>query len=386
VKILHLCSAFAKSKLYTDFCQHLCDLGVDQVVFAPVRTVNELTKQPSGKRALLDIRVHYILRPWDRVFFSNKVAKVYAKVLEEISVREIDCAHAHFLYSDGAVAMRLKRDFGIPFVVAVRNTDVNYFMRFRPDLWGVAQKVLIEAERIVFISPSYRKAFLDFKLGPIRSLVEAKSVVLPNGVARFWLDSVPESLGGLKGKNEALRLLYVGDFTSNKNTLGTLRAAALVQKTRPVKVTLVGSSGPDEARVNNLLGSSKYSFAARVGRIHERAELLKVYREHDIFVMPSFRETFGLVYVEALSQGLPVVHSAGQGIDGYFDASGVAIGVDPGSPRDIARGIEALATEISSRRGECVIQARRFDWRLICAEYLEIYRGCVRSHGIQSEA
>ena len=51
-------------------------------------------------------------------------------------------------------------------------------------------------------------------------------------------------------------------------------------------------------------------------------------RSCSVFAMPSIFETFGLVYLEALSQNLPVVYTKGQGIDGMFDNT-VGIGVDP---------------------------------------------------------
>lgn len=41
-----------------------------------------------------------------------------------------------------------------------------------------------------------------------------------------------------------------------------------------------------------------------------------MFAESDIFVMVSHSETFGLVYIEALSQGLPILYTRGQGIDG----------------------------------------------------------------------
>ena len=52
------------------------------------------------------------------------------------------------------------------------------------------------------------------------------------------------------------------------------------------------------------------------GGILDKKDLCKVFAESDIFVMVSHSETFGLVYIEALSQGLPILYTRGQGIDG----------------------------------------------------------------------
>jgi glycosyltransferase involved in cell wall biosynthesis len=95
---------------------------------------------------------------------------------------------------------------------------------------------------------------------------------------------------------------------------------------------------------------------------------------HDVFVMPSFKETFGVVYLEALSQGLPILHSIGQGVDGFFDDSRVSEAVDPGSIADIARGIRELAQRRDDVRNSCIDQVRPFSWDRIASRYDQLYR------------
>lgn len=46
----------------------------------------------------------------------------------------------------------------------------------------------------------------------------------------------------------------------------------------------------------------------------DKTKIIDVYRDSDIFVMPSKFETFGLVYVEALTQGLHLIYTKGQGL------------------------------------------------------------------------
>ena len=50
-----------------------------------------------------------------------------------------------------------------------------------------------------------------------------------------------------------------------------------------------------------------------------KEQVLAHLRKNDIFIMPSYHETFGLVYAEAMSQGLPVIYTKGQGFDGFFE-------------------------------------------------------------------
>jgi glycosyltransferase involved in cell wall biosynthesis len=90
--------------------------------------------------------------------------------------------------------------------------------------------------------------------------------------------------------------------------------------------------------------------------------------------MPSFLETFGLVYIEAMSQGVPVIHSRGQGIDGLFSASGIAEAVDPRDIYGMAEGIARAADRRQSVASECIRAASRFSWTRIARCYNELYQ------------
>ena len=94
---------------------------------------------------------------------------------------------------------------------------------------------------------------------------------------------------------------------------------------------------------------------------------------HTVFAMPSFRETFGIVYLEALSQGLPIIHSRGQGIDGLFAPNGVSEGVDPHLDTSLADAITRLAGRDPSIRKLCIAEANRFSWDSVAHMYARLY-------------
>jgi glycosyltransferase involved in cell wall biosynthesis len=90
--------------------------------------------------------------------------------------------------------------------------------------------------------------------------------------------------------------------------------------------------------------------------------------------MPSFKETFGVVYIEALSQGLPVIYSRGQGIDGFFAPHTVGEAVDPDDIQGIGAAIEALMRRLDATVPLCMEKAKEFSWQGIARSYDEIYR------------
>lgn len=70
-----------------------------------------------------------------------------------------------------------------------------------------------------------------------------------------------------------------------------------------------------------------------------QAELGSIMNGAAAFVMPSRRESFGLVFVEALFAGLPIIYPKGASVDGYFDSLPFAIKVNARSKHEIGQAI-----------------------------------------------
>jgi glycosyltransferase involved in cell wall biosynthesis len=372
MRVLHICSDFANQKLYNELISNMeraC--AVEQFVYVPVRSRAEVDGNRNESLADTQYRFAHILRPYHRILFRRKVNRVLRDLTAAADVRSFSVAHAHFLYSDGAVALGLKREYGLPYIVAVRNTDLNFFMRYRPDLFRICREILRQAYAVIFVSPAYREKLLARLPDHERDAVSGKSHIVPNGVASFWLDHPPQAR---IDDHSSLRLLYVGDFTHNKNVPGTIRASEILVDNCNAKLTLVGGGGSGAEVVSRMLASGRHPQVTFVGRIDDLEKLMEIYRQHDIFVMPSFLETFGLSYIEALSQGLPVVHSRGQGIDGYFDHGTVSEAADPRDPASIAAAVQTLVKRLPDIRALCIDNAKRFDWQEIAEIYAGLYK------------
>jgi len=114
-----------------------------------------------------------------------------------------------------------------------------------------------------------------------------------------------------------------------------------------------------------------------VGHVSHRSDLLHCYRESDILVVPSFTETFGLVYLEAMSQGVPVVYSENQGIDGYYSNGAIGYSCKPSDPADIAESICAVMRRHRELSLTCNEQIVNFTWDKIAQRYEDLYQEVV---------
>ena len=94
--------------------------------------------------------------------------------------------------------------------------------------------------------------------------------------------------------------------------------------------------------------------------------------------MPSKHETFGLVYAEAMSQGLPVIYTKGQGFDGQFPEGEVGFSVAYDDPEEIAMRVKEIIADYGSISKRAVANVHRYDWKGIAQDYSELYsRGVV---------
>ncbi|OJF90259.1 hypothetical protein AX762_11795 [Alkalibacterium sp. 20] len=125
-----------------------------------------------------------------------------------------------------------------------------------------------------------------------------------------------------------------------------------------------------DEKVFNLI--KKYPFVEYIPFL-SKEDLINEYRISDIFVMPSLTETFGLTYVEAMSQGLPIVYSKYQGIDGYFDDGIVGFGVNSMDINEISYCISKIMKDYVRFSNESTQNSLGFNWEDITERYQRMY-------------
>ena len=305
---------------------------------------------------------------FDRYIFHLKHNKILNDIKQRINLKDFTCMHAHSLFSNGYIAMRIKEEMEIPYVVAVRGTDLNLFFKYMVHLKGLGQRILKQANKIIFLNEPYRDTLIGkYVREQYRNDILDKSVIIPNGIDDFWLKNkgpVKQLHGGNK-----IKLLQVGVISRRKNLKATVKAVEILEnKGYNVFLTVVGRVG-DEAIFNHIKQLPYVKYIPPV----PKEELIKIYRENDIFVMPSISETFGLVYAEAMSQGLPVIYTRGQGFDGQFKDGIVGYSVNCFDAEEIANRIEDIINNYSVISNNAINKVKKFDWNALVSIYEYIY-------------
>jgi glycosyltransferase involved in cell wall biosynthesis len=171
-------------------------------------------------------------------------------------------------------------------------------------------------------------------------------------------------------------VLFVSSLWEYKNCDGLLRAWALARAELGDRQLAIVGPGRDEkylARLRSLTAELGIgSDVVFVGGV-PLEETASFYQAADVFVYPSFDETFGLPILEAMACGCPVVTSNTTAMP--ETAGGAAVLCDPRDPASIARAIiDASGPSTDRLRDQGIRRAGQFTWGATGASTLEVYR------------
>lgn len=375
VQVLHINSNYLTSKLHENLLDCLENKEIKNTVFMPIKPETEERFLFESKH---EVYSPITFRNIDKFIFTYKQRKIYRKLKQTVDVEKYSVVHAHTLFTDGNIAYQLYKKYGTPYVVTVRgHTDVDNFMKIRINLRSRGRKILEKASKVIFLSEMKKNELLDKYINneELRSIIANKSVVIPNGIDDLYFEN--EGKAKVLDPEKKISFLQVGKILPLKNGLGSITAIKQYQlkEKREAELKLVGEiMDADYAKLLKKVGTSMVTHENPVAVI----DLINIYQTHDIYIMPSFSETFGLVYPEAMSQGLPVIYTKGQGFDGQFEDGYVGYPVIADDPNDIADKIKLIVDNYEEISKNVLKAYRKYNWEVLSNKYVSIYSKLVK--------
>jgi phosphatidyl-myo-inositol alpha-mannosyltransferase len=182
-------------------------------------------------------------------------------------------------------------------------------------------------------------------------------------------------------------ILYVGRLEPRKGVAHLIRAMRHVQDRAPSARLMIAGEGPDRASLETLARDIGVD-ATFTGRIPD-AELPAYYQASDVVSAPAVGgESFGLVLLEAMACGKPVVASRIDGYDGLVGDSDSARLVAPADADALAGALATLLNDEAQRRALGIrgaAHAVRFDWGAIVVRLESIYSGLLERPSCDGE-
>lgn len=349
MKILHICQNF-NNVLFSTLFDNINSLGINQTVFYPFIEGEGIHQNTNN-----DIRVvaKKSVLPIFRHFFLFRALFNCYNLWRSIKINDFDVIHCHTLFNDGIVGLIISILFKKKLVITIRQSDIEIHMKkiwLRPYISIFKYK----ESNFISLSPSIKKYFSKFQ-----------SQVIGNGVSNEFFTS---PLTSSKKNENKIELIYIGRLIKRKNIDSVIN---LVEKFN-YNLKVIGSPPNKSNWSDNILFKIKKLSNVEYYPYKSSKEIIKYLDQSDIFILPSFRETFGIVYLEAMSRGIPVVYMKGTAIDNLFEkeVGGALTNLDPTHINDTIVYIKQNYLSISNN---CKLYSKEYSWSVIAKKTISLY-------------
>jgi teichuronic acid biosynthesis glycosyltransferase TuaC len=256
-----------------------------------------------------------------------------------------DLIHAHFTYPDGCAAVRLGRRFQVP-VIITEHVPWGPWMDSSSIVLQQAIRAVHECALLVAVSSSVRNSILEVIDAP------EKIRVIPNAV-----DGTIFTLPAKGQRRISNQIVFVGAIRPVKGVDILLRAMRVLKESgREVHLLLVGESffknyQREYERIRRM--TQELDLDGRVEFVGKQqpVDVVRYVQESAVLVLPSRAESFGMVLVEALACGTPVVATRCGGPEDIVNDR-VGVLVPPEDPQALATAIAQVLDRRNSFAAE----------------------------------
>jgi len=237
------------------------------------------------------------------------ISAIYFKIKFNNELRRVDIVHAHKLTIDGVFGDHISKLIKKPLVISIRGaTDCKWikYKIFSRSLY----KNIVQRSEIIFWVSCWAKKYIHLKLKIENDELEYKSRPLPN---ICFTENKPKVIGDKKEK-----FLFVGRL-DEAEWKGLFNLIDVVCKVDYFKLDVIGSGSKGSIiRLKKYIEQKKIESRVKMLGYVNQKEMQNLYENYIALLLPSYPETFGMVVVEALKSGTPVLIVKKSSIDGFI--------------------------------------------------------------------
>jgi glycosyltransferase involved in cell wall biosynthesis len=186
--------------------------------------------------------------------------------------------------------------------------------------------------------------------------------------------------------SDGATILCVARHYPRKHVADLLRAMVLVRAAVPGARALIVGDGPEHAALRQLHAELGLGAAVQLlGAVPDDEAVMRMYRQADVFCLPSVQEGFGIVFLEAMASGLPVVATRATAIPEVVPNGRAGDLVTPGSVPELAQALVGLLQDPQRRAayrafGEAYVA--RFDWDRVAETFERVVESLVMPEAV----
>lgn len=335
-------------------------------------------KEPSASRIVHydGVRVIHLEAgpkgPSDKSHIRRYLPQFLSQLKDFASENHYDILHSHYWLS-GWVGGKLKRAWNVPLIHMFHT--LGRLKEEREPRLKVEQETIALAESIIASNPTEKEHLVEhYRADP------AKIEVIPCGVDLNLFKPMDKRKARRRlGLPEGRYLLYVGRIDPVKGLDSLLRAMAnLARPDRHVRLLIVGDGSPDRERerLNGLSQTLGLDGSVQFLGSKPQNLLPYFYSSAEACILPSKYESFGLVGLEAMACGTPVIASNVGGLSFLFQHNKSGLLFSPGDEEELLEKIELVLEDdrLRQRLGrQGRERAQGFSWQSVAQSISALY-------------
>ncbi len=357
---------------------HICKYWFPKTTGVTVH-VDKLAQYMSEKGE--EVYVYFLQGKQINKKFSNNKINI-SSLKKELENLRPDVIHVHSIWEHVYPSWQAAQSIGSRFFITIHGTwqflyktpGMKTFKNKLKFWWyyhSKWKKMVRSATAIIALNSIEERIYKKLKAPQIYRI--------PNGVdcQQFRPDRALESLS-LKSISKDF-LLFVGAIQEPKGIFTLLEALNILKEQNMNLPLVVAGSGPELEKAQQISRESSLnvSFLGKVP--HENIPILMA--KANLFILPSFEESFATVYLEAMASGTPCVGTNTGGTPEIIDHEENGYLIEPGNAQMLAHLLKKIfgSSDYKQRLKEMGQKARQkveknFDWRVIVPKLLDAYR------------
>lgn len=295
------------------------------------------------------------------IYYLNKT-----RIANLLKTSNFDIIHAQYIFPDALLANILHHRFNLPYVITTHNERF-YFKHHLSK--KIASKILNESSGVFPINHSN---YLLYKTIGIRNLE-----LIPLGFSPSFIKKQKRI------NNGKVSILTVCELIKLKNVDKVIKAVGQLIQKHDIHYTIIGKGKEKNSLIQLVATLHLNDYITFIDQIPYE-NIAKEMHRHDIFIMPSYFETFGRVYFETMAMGIPIICAKNSGIYGIFKEMKEGISVNHKDISDIVKALEYLLVNPIERHkignnGKKLVE--KFTWeniaKLLHSKYIKIVNYCI---------
>jgi len=327
-------------------------------------------------------RAWFFASSGQRMYLGIKelVAKIYQKF-------KFDLIHTHVALPDGYAGMKIAQKYKKPLIVNIHGQDFQQTIFKSKKCKKNIEKVINYSTKTIAVSKKLKKVGEKYL-----EVNKDKIIVVPNGinmeVNKDKIIVVPNGINMrdiYTGKNKNIQeyngkkvILSVSHLIKTKGIDLNLKAIDKLKQKYPDIIYLIIGKGKEKKDLKKLVNKlNLQNMVIFIGEV-SHYEVMEYMASCDIFSLPSWNEGFGVVYIEAMAQGKPVIGCQGEGIEDFVEHGITGMLVKPKDVDSLVGALDFLlsrpseAQDIGKRARGLVL--KKYTWEKNAEKTIEVYR------------